>query len=121
MDRYRAQRGDLMHIPSPFWGNLNGIHKSLGRLPEVLKFANPKRDLDSYGGDVDRRLPMINTIGADEPRFHSVQSRLPLHQNENIDGWEHIQYLGEHLVRGNPVYLLWRLTGTRSRSFSRHT
>ena len=96
-DRYRAQRGDLIRIPSPFSGNLNRIDGSTRGLTEAMRFDNFQRGASVREQGGDRRLTMINLIRED------VQSRRLVYENEEIGGWEHVQFLGEFMVRECPL------------------
>ena len=98
-DRYRAQRGDFLRIPSPFWGSLNRIGGSFRGLPEAMRFDRFQRGRSIYDRGEDRRLNMIDFIRADGSVFEDAQS----HEPEEIDGWDHVQYLGEHMVRAYPL------------------
>lgn len=51
----------------------------------------------------DRRLAMINLVRVNGSVLEDVQSRRLLYEDERIDGWDHVQYLGEHMVRGHPL------------------
>ena len=51
----------------------------------------------------DRRLTMANFIRADGSIFEDAQSRRLVWQDEEINGWDDVQYLGEHMVRGCPI------------------
>jgi hypothetical protein len=82
-----------MTIPSPFWGKLNRMGGSFRGLPEAMRFDRFQRSGNICGRDKDRRLPIMTVIRTDAPGFEDVQ------ENEKIDGWEHVQYLGEHMVR----------------------
>lgn len=57
----------------------------------------------------DRRLPIMKTIRADEPVSEDIQAHRFVHDNQKFDGWDHIQYLGEHLVRRYFACILWFL------------
>jgi len=83
-----------MRIPSPFWGCLNRMEGSFRGLPEVMRFDRFQRGGNIHDRDGDRRLPMMTVIRTDAPVFEDVQ------EDEKIDEWEHVQYLGEHMVRG---------------------
>ena len=48
----------------------------------------------------DRRLTMANFIRADGSVIEDAQSRRLVWENEEIDGWDDVQYLGEQMVRG---------------------
>ena len=91
-DRYRAQRGDVMRIPSPFWGRVNRMVGSFRGSAEAMWFGNPPNRGSIYDPDADRRLPMIRLS-------EDTQSRRLVYEHEEIDGWDHLQYLGEHMVR----------------------
>jgi hypothetical protein len=95
-DRYRAQRGDLMRIPSPFWGRLNRMVGSFRGSAEALWFGSSQTGGNNYDPDGDRRLPMMKVSEDTQP------SRI-VYENEKIDGWDHIQYLGEHMVSRYPL------------------
>ena len=43
---------------------------------------------------------MTNVIRADRPVFEDVQSLRVLYEDEIINGWDDVQYLGEHMVGG---------------------
>ena len=81
-----------MSIPSPFWGSLNRMKGSFRGLPEAMKFDRSKRGGIFHDRDEDRCLPIMSVIRPDTPGFEYVQG------NEKIDGWQHVQYLGEHMV-----------------------
>ncbi len=44
-------------------------------------------------------MSMMNFMRADGSVFEDVQSRRLVFEKEEIDGWDHVQYLGEHMVR----------------------
>lgn len=102
-ERHRAQRGDLIHIPSPFWGSLNRIGKSSRGLPEATRFDCFQRKGAIHGRGGDRRLTMINLIRVDGSVFEDVKSRRLVFENKELDEWDHIQYLEELMVRESPL------------------
>ena len=81
-----------MRIPSPFWGRLSSVVGSLRGSAEALWFGSSQTGGNIYDPDGDRRLPMMRISEDTQPR------RL-VYENEEMDGWDHIQYLGEHMVR----------------------
>lgn len=97
--RYRAQRGDLVRIPSPFWGNLNRTGGSFRGLPEAMRFDRSQRKRSMHSRGEDRRLPMALIRAADESLFGGNHSCHLVHAHDESDGWDHIQYLGEYMVR----------------------
>lgn len=102
-DRYRAQRGDLIRIPSPFRESLSRKGKSSRGLPEATRFDRFQRGGGIHGRAGDRRMTMINLMRADGSVFEDVQSRRLVFANEQIDGWDHVQYLREHMVGKCPL------------------
>jgi hypothetical protein len=92
-----------MRIPSPFWGSLNRMRGSFRGLPEAMRFDYFQRCRSIYDRDGDRRLPMIGSTRADQSVFEYALSRGLIYENDKIDGWDHVQYLGEHMVRGYPL------------------
>lgn len=106
-DRYRAQRGDSIRIPSPFWGSLNRIGGSFRGLPEAMKFDRFQRGGSNYDRGGDRRLNMINHIH-ERSIFENASSRRLVYEDEKIDGWDHVQHLGEHMIRG--YHFIWNMT-----------
>jgi hypothetical protein len=92
-----------MRIPSPFWGRLNRIGGSFRGLPEATRFDRFQRGGNIYDRDGDRRLPMTRLVQADGSVFEDAQSRRLVYEDDKIDGWDHVQYLGEHMVRGYPL------------------
>lgn len=95
-DRYRAQRGDLMRIPSPFWGRLSRMVGSFRGSAEALWLGSSQIGENVYDPNGDRRLPMMRLC--EDTIFRPL-----VYENEKIDGWDHIQYLGEHMVRRHPL------------------
>jgi len=85
-----------MRIPSPFWGRLSCIVGSLRGSAEALWFGSSQIGRNIYNPDGDRRLPMMR-LSEDN------QSRRLIYEDEKLDGWDHIQYLGEHMVRRYPL------------------
>lgn len=76
--------------------------RSFRGLPEAVRFDRFRRGGSIYDRDGDRRLPMIKLIRADGSVFEDVQSRHLVYKYNSMDGWDHVQYLGEHMVRGYP-------------------
>jgi hypothetical protein len=89
-----------MRIPSPFWGKLNCMGRSFLGLPEAMRFGRFQRGESIHG---DRRLPTMRLIRDDGSVFEDVQSRCFTYGYEKIDGWDHVQHLGEHMVRRYPL------------------
>ena len=85
-----------MRIPSPFWGRLSRMVGSFRGSAEALWFGNSQTGGNIYHPDRDRRLPMMSLSSDTQPR------RL-VYEDEKMDGWDHIQYLGEHMVRKYPL------------------
>ena len=52
------------------------------------------------GRSGDRRLTMANFIRANGSVFEDVQSRRLVWEDEEINGRDDVQYLGEHMVCG---------------------
>ena len=52
----------------------------------------------------DRRLTMANFVRADGFVCEDAQSRRLVWEDEQINGWEDIQYLGEHMVPWMPFH-----------------
>ncbi|PQE10655.1 heterokaryon incompatibility protein [Rutstroemia sp. NJR-2017a BBW] len=90
-DRYRAQRGDLMRIPSPFWGRLSSMVGSFQGSAEALWLGSSPIGENIYNPSGDRRLPMMRLS-------EDTISRRLVYEAEGIDGWDHIQYLGENMI-----------------------
>lgn len=103
-DRYRAQRGDLIPIPSPFWGSLNRLGGSFRGLPEAMRFDRFQKGESTHDRGGDRRLAMINLRREGGYVVEDVHSRRLVYEDERkTDGWHHVQYLGELMVRGYPL------------------
>jgi hypothetical protein len=85
-----------MRIPSPFWGRLSTMVGNLRGSAEAMWFGNSKRGAEIYGPHGDRRLPMMRLS-------EDTQSRRLVYESEEIDGWDHVQYLGEHMVCKYPL------------------
>ena len=49
--------------------------------------------IEHRGGD--RRLAMLDIIGVDKSVFGSCRLA---YEDERVSGWDHVQYLGEHMV-----------------------
>ncbi|KAF1996938.1 hypothetical protein P154DRAFT_607356 [Amniculicola lignicola CBS 123094] len=90
-NRYRAQRADLMRIPSPFWGSVNRMGSSYRGSSDVMTFNSFRRGETLHSYNADRRLPMMQIT-------EEIHSRRLVLDDERIDGWDHIQYLGEHMI-----------------------
>jgi hypothetical protein len=63
---------------------------------EALWFGSSQTGGNIFDPGGDRRLPMMRLSEDTEPR------RL-VYESEMLDGWDHIQYLGEHMVRRDPL------------------
>jgi hypothetical protein len=72
-------------------------------LPDAMRFDRFQKGGSIHDLDGDRRLPMVKLIRADGSVFEDVQSRRLVY--DEIDGWDHVQYLGEHMVRGYPLHV----------------
>ena len=68
-----------------------------------MRFDRFQRGGSIYDRGGDRRLNMINLIRADGSVFEDAQSCRLVNEPEEIDGWDHVQYLGEHMVRAYPL------------------
>ncbi|KAF2812279.1 uncharacterized protein BDZ99DRAFT_518138 [Mytilinidion resinicola] len=90
-NRYRAQRTDLMRIPSPFWGSVNRMGSSYRDSSDAMTFDRFQRGEVVHSRNGDRRLPMKQII-------EEIHSRRLVLADDRIDGWDHIQYLGEHMT-----------------------
>jgi hypothetical protein len=66
---------------------------------EATKIDRFQRGGSFRNGGGDRRLPVIRLIG--NGRFQDEHHPNLMSQPESIVGWEHVQYLGEHLVCKN--------------------
>jgi hypothetical protein len=84
-----------MSIPSPFLGYRNHIGGSLSTLPEAMRFDHSKKRVQTKGED--RRLPVMHVMRVDSREYYQSPQR-----EQRLDGWEHIQYLGEHMVGSYP-------------------
>jgi hypothetical protein len=81
-----------MRIPSPFGGRSKLIVGPFRGSPEALWFGSSQRGGSVYNPDGDRRLPIIRLSKDTQP--HNL-----VYDDEEADGWDHLQYLGEHMVR----------------------
>jgi hypothetical protein len=63
---------------------------------EVLWFGSSQIGGNIYDPAGDRRLPMMRLS-------EDAQSRRLVYESEKLNGWDHIQYLGEHMVRRDPL------------------
>jgi hypothetical protein len=72
-------------------------------LPEAMRIGCFQRGGNFRDRDGDRRLPMMSFVRADGSVFEDAQSRSLVYASDEIDGWDHVQYLGEHMVRGYPL------------------
>ncbi|PMD47662.1 hypothetical protein L207DRAFT_415975, partial [Hyaloscypha variabilis F] len=101
--RYLGQRRNLFHIPSPFWGDLNRMKASIYGQIEATRFDRFGRMRGIYSTGRDRRLPIIRVVGESwliDQGDQDGNGNL-VYQPDSIVGWEHVQYLGEHIVRSN--------------------
>ena len=64
-----------------------------------MTFGRFRRGPSIYDRGEDRRLTMINFMREHGSEFDDVQCRRLVYENEEIDGWDHVQHLGEHMVR----------------------
>jgi hypothetical protein len=69
---------------------------SFGGSAEAAWFGSSQAEGNIYDPDGDRRLPMIRLS-------EDTQSSRVVYEDEKMDGWDHIQYLGEHMVRKYPL------------------
>jgi hypothetical protein len=89
-----------MRIPSPFWGKLNFLGESFRGSPDAMRFGRFQRGGNSHDRDGDRRLPMMSYVRAGGSVFTDVRNHRLVYESDRIDGWHHVQYLGEHMVCG---------------------
>jgi hypothetical protein len=102
-ERYHAQQSYLMRIPSPFWRDLKRARSSFQGLPEAMRFGRFHTWGHFHDDDGDRRLPMLKYIRGGRSVSNNAQVRGFAHGDDRIDGWHHIQYLGEYMVCGYPL------------------
>jgi len=60
--------------------------------PEALWFGGSQIGGSFYDPDGDRRLPMMRL--SEDTELHRL-----VYEDGITDGWDHLQYLGEHMVR----------------------
>ena len=48
--------------------------------------------------DGDRRLPILQSIRVGGTGHEHIPALRFVHENDKIDGWDHVQYLGEQMV-----------------------
>ncbi len=92
-----------MRIPSPFCGHLSNIGRSFQGLPAAMRLDSFQDGRHFRHGDTDRRLPIMRLTRADGSGSEDIETRRFVLEDEKIDGWDHIQYLGEHMVRRHSV------------------
>ncbi len=97
MSPYKAQRKDLMRIPSPFW-RFASHNRGLDGALDVLRYGQSpwRKDISLHE---DRRLPMEKLMEFDRSLLEDMRA-IP----EELRGWEHLQHLGEHLVSDNSMF-----------------
>lgn len=94
-----------MRIPSPFWGELNRMKATLHGVIEAMKVDRFQRVGGIHNRGRDRRLPMIRIIGEGGLVNEDDQPGRVMYRPDSIDGWDHVQYLGEHMVCGKFGYI----------------
>jgi hypothetical protein len=70
---------------------------------EATRFDRFGRMRGIYSTGRDRRLPIIRVVGESwliDQGDQDGNGNL-VYQPDSIVGWEHVQYLGEHIVRSN--------------------
>jgi hypothetical protein len=88
-----------MRIPSPFWGNLSHTKRSFRGAVDAMWFGSSVDGANIGSSDGDRRLPVLRLS-------EDTQSRGLAYQSKAIDGWDHLQYLGEHMVGKYLLYCI---------------
>jgi len=66
-------------------------------LPAAMRFHyQGGRAFHEYDGD--RRLPILQSIRAGRSGCEDISAPRLVYENDKTDGWDHVQYLGEHMV-----------------------
>ena len=86
-----------MRIPSPFWGSSSGKRGYGAGNADALIFGRLRSGRRGFVSCEDRRLPMQELLSANLSIGDTLQP-IP----DRLRGWEHVQHLGEHMVRRNP-------------------
>lgn len=79
--------------------------RSYRGLPEAMSFSRFQTGVRGRRIHGDQRLPTMKLIGVDRSVFEDIQSRFA-YGHDKIDGWDHVQYLGEHMVRLRGYHLM---------------
>jgi hypothetical protein len=79
------------------------VRSSFQGPPEAMRFGRFQSKGNVHNRDGDRRLPMMKPIREGESVSEDVQARRFVCEDERIDGWDHVQYLGERMVCRYPL------------------
>ena len=91
-----------MHIPSPFWEKMRLLDSSFRGLPSAMRFhSQGGRAFHEHHGD--RRLPILQSIRVGGFGCEDISAPRLVYDEDKVDGWEHVQYLGERMVSENPL------------------
>lgn len=68
-----------------------------------MRFGHSQGGKGIHARGGDRRLSTIQLVRADGSVSEDVQTCHLVYEDEKMDGWDHVQYMGEHMVRGYPL------------------